>query len=127
MGTIVRIGPGFFPVAIGCVIALIGALIIVPELLTGNKTEPVELVHLRPLVVITLAVMAFGLLIRPMGLVIRVATLVLVGAFGRREIRPLETLGLIAVLFVFFVVLFVYGLNLPLSMWPDPWSFSPKI
>src|SRR3546814_7204876 len=65
MGTIVRMGPGFFPVAIGCVIALIGALIIVQELLTGNKTEPVELVHLRPLVVITLAVMAFGLLIRP--------------------------------------------------------------
>src|SRR3546814_10738943 len=53
MGTIVRMGPGFFPVAIGCVIALIGALIIVQELLTGNKTEPVELVHLRPLVVIT--------------------------------------------------------------------------
>src|SRR3546814_18631983 len=60
MGTIVRMGPGFFPVAIGCVIALIGALIIVQELLTGNKTDPVELVHLRPLVVITLAVMAFG-------------------------------------------------------------------
>src|SRR3546814_8096869 len=89
-------GPGFFPVAIGCVIALIGALSIVQELLTGNKTEPVALVHLRPLVVITHAVMAFGLLIRPMGLVISVATLVLIGAFGRREIRPLVTLVLIA-------------------------------
>src|SRR3546814_5821396 len=31
MGTIVRMGPGFFPVAIGCVIALIGALIIRSE------------------------------------------------------------------------------------------------
>src|SRR3546814_16852642 len=103
MGTIVRMGPGFFPVAIGCVIALIGALIIVQELLTGNKTEPVELVHLRPLVVITLAVMAVGLLIRHMGLVISVATLVLIGAFGRREIRPPETLVLFAVLFVICV------------------------
>src|SRR3546814_13948681 len=73
-GTIVRMGPGFLPVAIGCVIALIGALLIVQELLTGNKTDPVELVHLRPLVVFQLAVMASGLLLPPSGRVICFAT-----------------------------------------------------
>src|SRR3546814_12552030 len=73
MGTIVRMGPGFSPVAIGRVIALIGALLLVQELLTGNTTEPGELVPLRPLVVNTPAGMAFRLRIRSMGRVDRVS------------------------------------------------------
>ena len=59
--------------------------------------------YARPIGVSLLAIVLFGIALQWLGLVAAVAVLVLVGAQASREVRPLETLALAAVMIVFSV------------------------
>src|SRR5262249_8437045 len=72
----------------------------------------------RPIGVSLLAIVLFGIALQWFGLVAAVAVLVLVGAYGARDIRPLENLALAAALIGFSVAVFVWLLGLPLPLWP---------
>jgi putative tricarboxylic transport membrane protein len=72
----------------------------------------------RPILMIVLGVILFGLMIPYLGLVIALATVTAVSAFATRESRPLEVAALAAVLAAFSVGVFVYALRLPLTIWP---------
>ena len=67
---------------------------------------------------VSLAVLAFAFLLEPAGLLVATLAIVLIGAFGGPEFRLLEVLILAAGLALGSVVLFVYGLKLPLPIWP---------
>jgi putative tricarboxylic transport membrane protein len=67
---------------------------------------------------ITAATIVFGLTVRPLGLVIASYISLIVSAYATEEIRWVETLIWCAVLTAFCAVLFPYGLNLPLQLWP---------
>ena len=59
--------------------------------------------YARPIGLSLLAIVLFGIALQWLGLVAAVAVLVLVGAQASREVRPLETLALAAVMIVFSV------------------------
>jgi hypothetical protein len=67
---------------------------------------------------ITAATIVFGLTVRPLGLVIASFISLVVSAYATDEIRWIETLICAAVLTAFCSILFPYGLNLPLQLWP---------
>ena len=67
---------------------------------------------------ITAATLIFATSVRPLGLVISAFVSILVSANATHEIRWVETLIWGAVLTVFCAILFPYGLNLPLQLWP---------
>ena len=67
---------------------------------------------------ITAATIVFGLTVRPLGLVISSFISLVVSAYATEEIRWIETLIWCAVLTAFCALLFPYGLNLPLQLWP---------
>ena len=67
---------------------------------------------------ITAATIVFGVTVRPLGLVIASYILLVVSAYATEEIRWVETLIWCAILTAFCAVLFPYGLNLPLQLWP---------
>src|SRR5947207_293183 len=67
---------------------------------------------------ITAATIVFGVTVRPLGLVIASYISLVVSAYATEEIRWIETLIWCAVLTAFCAVLFPYGLNLPLQLWP---------
>lgn len=69
-------------------------------------------------VMITAATLIFAVTIRPLGLVIATFVSVLISASATDEVRWVETLIWAAVLTVFCSLLFPYGLNLPLQLWP---------
>lgn len=73
----------------------------------------------RPLFVILSAVVMFGYLLKPLGLVISTAILVLISAWGGHEFNLREALIMFVVLALFSVLTFVYGLGLPFNVWPD--------
>ena len=75
--------------------------------------------YARPIGVSLLAIVLFGIALQWLGLVAAVAVLVLVGAQASREVRPLETLALAAVMIAFSVGVFVWLLGLPLPLWPN--------
>jgi len=112
MGTSFRMGPAFFPVVLGILLAVIGAAGVLRSFLRHG--EPMEKLHLKPLALVTLAVALFGLLMRGAGLVPAALVLVLVSAYASPKFR-LKEAGLLAVgLAAFAYVLFIKLLGLPI-------------
>jgi len=67
---------------------------------------------------ITAATIVFGVTVRPLGLVIASFISLVVSAYATEEMRWVETIICAAVLTAFCALLFPYGLNLPLQLWP---------
>src|SRR5215208_7999368 len=102
MGTAGRMGPGYFPMALGLVLGLLGFLIIARSVVAGSGA--ISGLQLRPLLVLAGAVLTFGLLIERLGLVVTLVVVVAASAVVSRESRPLE----VAALAAFSVGIFVY-------------------
>lgn len=67
---------------------------------------------------ITAATIIFAIAVRPLGLVIASYVSLVISANATKEVHWIETLIWCAVLTLFCAVLFPYGLNLPLQLWP---------
>lgn len=67
---------------------------------------------------ITAATLIFAVTVRPLGLVIASFVSLLVSAYATEEFRWVETIIWAAVLTLFCSLLFPWGLNLPLQLWP---------
>ncbi len=111
-----KMGPGYFPMLLGGVLALIGAILVGRSFVIDG--ERVGRLHLFPLCVIAFGVCLFGVLLEPLGLVIALIVVVLVSALASRESRPVEAGVLALALAAFSVGVFVYALRLPLPVWP---------
>jgi len=117
MGTAVRMGPAYFPTVVGGMLVAVGLIVLLKAFLVDSG--PVPRMYLLPLVIVLASVCFFGVLLRPLGLVIASAVLIVVGALGGKEFRWKEMVLLTAILVAFSVAVFVYGLGLPFQLWPE--------
>lgn len=117
MGTAVRMGPAYFPAVLGGLLAVLGAIILATSLVVQGP--PVPRFILRPLVLVTLATVAYGYLMKPLGLIAATAALVYISALGGHEFRWKEVTILYVALIVMSIVVFVNGLTLPFPICPD--------
>ena len=69
--------------------------------------------------VITASLLVFAFAIQPLGVVIAIALLTLVGSFAGREGRPLEIAATTVILIAITLVIFVWGVGLPIPVWPE--------
>ena len=116
LGDLHRMGPAMFPTLVGILLAALGFIIAVRAFALDGA--PVPRFEARPIGVSLLAIVLFGIALQWFGLVAAVAVLVLVGAHAARNVRPLESLALAAVMVAFSVGVFVWLLGLPLPLWP---------
>jgi hypothetical protein len=116
MGTAVRMGPAYFPTVLGGLLAVLGVIVLLGSLATEGPAVPKF--HFRPLLLISLACVLYGYLMKPLGLVLATLVLVFVAAFGGHEFRWKEVTALYVALIVFSVLVFVKGLTLPFPLWP---------
>jgi hypothetical protein len=114
-GTARRMGPGFFPRILSWMLILLGAAIAGAG--TTRAGEPAGALRWRPLILVTAAVMTFGVLIDRIGLIPATAATVALGAFAGRDARPREVAALAVAMAVCAAGLFVYALGLPLPLW----------
>ena len=117
MGAAGRMGAGYFPMALGIVLAGLGVVLTARAFFVPG--ERIDALALRPLLTIVLAVCLFGILIQHLGLVLSLIVVIAVSALASRDSKPLEVAALAAVLAAFSVAIFVYALRLPLSTWPN--------
>ena len=117
MGTAVRMGPAYFPAVLGGLLALLGAIIVLGSLATQGAA--VAQFHFRPLLFVTVGVVLYGYLMKPLGLILATAALVYVSAFGGHEFKWKEVTILFVVLAIFSWAVFVKGLTLPFPIWPE--------
>jgi putative tricarboxylic transport membrane protein len=69
-------------------------------------------------VLVTIAILLFATLIRPVGLIISSFLVFIVASAGAKDVRWIEALIAAVVLTAFCVFLFVYALGLPFQLWP---------
>jgi hypothetical protein len=119
IGTALRMGPGYFPLVLGAVLALLGAAVAIKGLL-ATAPDPVEALPWRSIVLITLAVVLFGLGVRPLGLAPALFGAVLLAAFSSRRAGWLEAVLVAGGLTLFCILVFIYGLGLPVPLL-GPW------
>lgn len=116
MGTLVRMGPGYFPVIIGSLTILVGLSLIVKSLI--EKPNPLPKFAFRPLFFLLGAIIIFAMTLEKFGLVISTVLLIIVSRFASRPVNWIATLVLSACLVVVAVFIFWYLLKLPLNLWP---------
>ena len=116
LGTTTRMGPGYFPALLGGLLTLLGLIISLRSLLSDGPA--VGHIGFRPLVLILASMLAFAGLLEPAGLVIATAALIAIGCLGSAESRARDVIVLSIALIAVALGLFVYGLGLPMKIWP---------
>ena len=117
MGSSVRMGPAYFPVVLGGLLATLGLLVLFDSIV--EKGPDVAKFHFRPLIFVAVSSLAFAYLLKPLGLVFASAALVFIAAYGGHEFKWKEVAMMTAVLIVFSVLVFVKGLTLPFPICPS--------
>jgi len=119
MGTAIRIGPGYFPTALGGIVILLGLIVMAGALSAKAPAERVDKFHLPTAMLILGSIVLFGLLLRPLGLIFSLFTLIGVSSYASHEFSWKATLINGAVLIGLCLVVFIWGLKLELKLWPS--------
>jgi putative tricarboxylic transport membrane protein len=115
LGTSERMGPGYFPTALGSILALFGVVSIGRSLIRPG--EAIAALAWRPLVLVLGATVLFGLLLDRLGLLIALPCLIVVSALASRYSR-LDATSIVAMigLVAFCALVFVKGLGVPMPL-----------
>jgi hypothetical protein len=118
MGSAAKMGPGYFPFMLGLVLALLGAIVLVSALSTKGEADHLERWDIKTLLWILGSVVLFGLLLKPLGMVLSVLVLVLVSSMASHEFSWKGAIINSIVLVLISMGAFVYGINLQMPVWP---------
>ena len=119
VGSPLRMGPGFFPLALGGILVVLGVLIAATGYVAANGSE-IGTIPWRALALLLSAILFFGFTVRDLGLVPALFVSVLLAAFAGRGVRPGPAVVIAASLTVLSVLIFVYALQLRLELL-GPW------
>lgn len=114
MGHAGKMGPAYFPTVLGGLLALIGVIAIIRGLI--SEGEAIARFYLKEVVVVSLAVVLFGVLIRSAGLIPAIAALVLVSSYASMHFSWRASVLSSILMSVFAVLLFVKLLGLPIPI-----------
>jgi hypothetical protein len=114
MGSPMRMGPGYFPRALGIITAILGLIIAFSALkVKGPKVKPFGW---RGIIMLAAGFLFFGWAIEHLGFVPALFGMILCHAMAGKAFKPVEVMVLTLVLIIGSVALFIYGLDLPLPL-----------
>src|SRR5262249_42726409 len=115
-GTLNQMGPGLLPRALAVITGLCGIALVVQSFRTG--ATPMDRWALRGPICILGAAVAFGLMIRPMGLAVAGPVAVILSGFASNETKLVETAAFGVIMTAFCIGLFKMALGLPIPLAP---------
>jgi hypothetical protein len=118
MGTAIKMGPAYFPTVLGGLLMAIGVISVIRSFVIPGP--PIGAFAFKGLVLVTVSVVAFGFVVRGLGLAIALPSLIIVSAYGSSRFRWRPTLLIAAGLTIFCVTVFLKGLGIPLPI-IGPW------
>jgi len=128
MGTPARMGPAFFPFWLGLMLTALGVIIAINGIREqGGPDSAFPKFHWRPILLVLGAVVMFGLILKPVGMLIAGLLLVVVASVGSKEFKLKKAVILGTILVVFCAFVFVGGLKLPIPLCPDIESLQSSI
>ena len=119
LGEAARMGPGYFPFWIGILLIAIGVATAAAGLNHAAEEQKVKKVQLGAIAWILGAVVLFGLLLNPAGLVIALAVLIVVSSLASHEFSWKGTILNGIILILFSTMAFIEGINLQIPLWPS--------
>ena len=111
-------GPGTAPRLFAGMLAALGLLVTVVGVTVAGPR--IEKYRLRGPLWVLFAICLFAAIIRPFGLVFASFLTFMISIYGSTEMKWIESVIAAAVMTAFCVGLFVYLLNLPFQLWPQP-------
>ena len=114
MGTLLRMGPGYFPTVLGGLLVLIGIIVIVRAFFKhGEKIAPFAW---KRLALALGSVVLFGLLVRGAGLALAILILVLMSAVAHDKFKLAPSIILAISMALFSILVFIKGLGVPIRI-----------
>ena len=121
LGTAMRMGPGYFPLLLGVLLASLGLLLLAKNVRFVDSIDRSRLIEkpcLRSLTLIAIAMLLFAFTLQVAGLVVSTIALVIVSGIAYRSFSWREISLLCGGLATFASIIFAYGLGLPLQVFP---------
>ncbi|RYF66867.1 MAG: tripartite tricarboxylate transporter TctB family protein [Comamonadaceae bacterium] len=127
VGSGARMGPGYFPLIVGVLIAIMGAAITFKAVIVETEDgEPVGAIAWRPLVFIIGANLTFGVLLGglpsiglpPMGLIVAIYALTFIAGLAGDKFSFKGSAVLATILALGSYLAFVVALKLQFPVWP---------
>ena len=118
LGTGGKMGPAYFPTILGGLLVVIGAIAVIRSFVVPGA--PIGAFAFKGLILVTVAVLVFGFVVRGAGLVVALPLLVIISAVASSRFRWRPTLIMAAGLTIFCVLVFIKGLGIPLPI-VGPW------
>ena len=116
-GELNRMGPGYFPVALGVIVAILGLFIAVPAFF--RRGQPIH-VEWKTFGLVVASLVAFALTLKVLGLMLATMLAVIISSLAYKETRwkgrILIAVGVAAITYLVFIL----GLSMVLPVWP--WS-----
>ena len=119
IGTPLSMGPGYVPLVLGGLLAVLGAAVIVKGFIAGEGDE-IGGLDWRALILVTAAILFFGITVRGLGVVGALFGGSLLATFARSQTSWREALVIAAGITALSVVIFIFALQLRLPL-IGPW------
>jgi len=117
MGELQRMGPGYFPVSLGVLLAILGVFVLVPALFRQGTSVKIEW---KSLIWVFASILVFAFLLNPLGLIFATAISV-VGSTLASDLTWRVRLILAGCVALITYLIFSFGLGMVLPVWP--WSY----
>ena len=118
LGTALRMGPGYAPLALAGVLLLLGLLILGSSL--RSAPEPITRIAWRGMIFLLPAPILFGLTVRGLGFVPSIFLATLLASFASPKMKLWEALVLAVAVTLFSTLVFSVALGLPFRRF-GPW------
>ena len=112
-----HMGPGYFPRALGIIMIVLGGALSVLSLRATEEKTTITW-RWKPLVTILFSVCVFGWFAQSLGMILASLLLVLVASMAREGFNWKEAVVVGLILGAASVGIFIYGLDVPLPIWP---------
>ena len=122
-----RMGPGYFPLVLGIVMCILGAIMTLKATIVATEGgDPIGKWAWKPLFFIIAANLAFGVLLGglpsiglpPMGLIVGIYALAFIASLAGENFKVVPTFFLATALAIGSYIAFIWGLNLQMQVWP---------
>lgn len=119
MGVAARPGPGYFPLLLSVIMALLGAIVLFKSLtIETDGGDPIGAIAWRPLLIIVAAIVFFGFSLERLGMIATVPILIIITSLAGDEFHWKGVLANALVLTVGSWAIFIWGLKLTIPLWP---------
>jgi len=128
IGVGARMGPGYFPLMLGVLLAGLGLFVIVGALaIDTSDGEPIGRIAWKPLLLVIGANLVFGMLlgglpgvgVPAMGLIVAIYALVVIASLAGASFSMKAALILATLLAIGSYLTFIVGLSLQFQVWPS--------